>query len=98
MDLFIFAVRLSESLYGAKRVGENEIPKDTLNELFHCSSMESSCHPMAMLEHFKQSDTIERPYSLCTEKALRRSINSTLSGHSFYVDADVSADLQHKVD
>lgn len=91
-------MRLSESLYSVKSIGENEIPNDTLNELFHYSSMENSCLPMGMLEHFKQSDMIEQPLSLSSEKAFRRSMDSTLSGHSLYVDTDVSGELQRKVD
>lgn len=92
------AVRLSESQYGVKSIGENGVPRDDLNGLFHYASAENSCFPVGMLENFKQSDTIVRPHLRSSEKEFGRSMDSILSGHSLYVDADVSAELQSKVD
>ncbi|KAH7850193.1 hypothetical protein Vadar_029042 [Vaccinium darrowii] len=64
-------VRLSESIYSIKSIGENVV----------------------MQEHARQSD-MAIPFP---EKESNRSVGSTLSGLSFYIDTDISPELQRKV-
>ncbi|XP_071734451.1 uncharacterized protein [Rutidosis leptorrhynchoides] len=87
-------VRLSEALYVVKSVGENRMPKDDLNML----TSGNSCLPVAMLENAKQQPNTtdkSRLFSSSEEELKRR--GSVFSGQSFYVDPEVSAELQNKV-
>uniref|UniRef100_A0A5B7BXE9 BRCT domain-containing protein n=1 Tax=Davidia involucrata TaxID=16924 RepID=A0A5B7BXE9_DAVIN len=90
-------VRLNESLYSVKSVGENGMHMDDLNRLVQYAGTENYCLPVGMHEHAKQSDMIEEPHLRFSEKVFKRSVESTLSGHSLYVDLDVSAELRRKV-
>lgn len=85
-------VRLSEALYVVKSIGENQAPKDDLNEL----ASGNSCLPVAMLENAKQPNMIQRSRIFSSEEELKRR-GSVFSGQSFYVDPEVSAELQNKV-
>lgn len=85
-------VRLSEALYVVKNLGENHKPKDDLNVL----ASGNSCLPVAMLENAKQPNMIEKSRFFSSEEDLKRR-GSIFSGQSFYVDAEVSAELQNKV-
>lgn len=85
-------MRLSESLYSIKSFGENGARLDELNRLVGVFSTENSCTPVAT-RGTKQLDMIEerhRPFS-------ERESDSTLSGHSMYVDLDISSELRNKV-
>ncbi|KAE9445957.1 hypothetical protein C3L33_22144, partial [Rhododendron williamsianum] len=64
-------VRLSESIYSIKSIGENVV----------------------MQGHARQSH-MAMPFP---EKESNRSLGSTFSGLSFYIDTDISPELQHKV-
>ncbi|XP_023740467.1 uncharacterized protein LOC111888549 [Lactuca sativa] len=85
-------VRLSEALYVVKNLGENHMPKDDSNIL----ASGNSCLPIAMLENAKQPNMIEKSRLFSSEEELKRR-GSVFSGQSFYVDGDVSAQLQNKV-
>lgn len=86
-------MRLSESLYVVKSIGENHTPKDDLNML----TSGNSCLPVAMLENAKQPNMIEKSRLFSSEEELKRR-GSVFSDQSFYVDPDVSAELQNKVE
>ncbi|GMQ02351.1 hypothetical protein CsSME_00048631 [Camellia sinensis var. sinensis] len=86
-------VRLSESLYTVKSIGENGMPMDDLNRLSQFVGSETSCLPVAIHEHAKQSG-MAVPFP---EKESKRSVESTLSGHSLYIDSDISPELHRKV-
>lgn len=86
-------VRLSESLYTVKSIGENGMPMDDLNRLSQFVGSETSCLPVAIHEHAKQSG-MAVPFP---EKESKRSVESTLSGHSLYIDLDISPELHRKV-
>lgn len=94
MDSVRRNVRLSEGLYVVKSIGENHMPKDDLNML----TSGNSCLPVAMLENAKQPNMIKksRLFSSESEEELKRR-GSLFSGQSFYVDPEVSAELQNKV-
>ncbi|XP_071737075.1 uncharacterized protein [Rutidosis leptorrhynchoides] len=86
-------VRLSEALYVVKSVGENRMPKDDLNML----TGGNSCLPVAVLENAKQQpNTTDKSRLFSSEEELKRR-GSVFSGQSFYVDPEVSAELQNKV-
>lgn len=86
-------VRLSEALYVVKRLQENHMPKDDLNVL----ASGNSCLPVAMLENAKKPNVIEKSRLFSSEEELIKRRGSIFSGQSFYVDAEVSAELQNKV-
>ncbi|GKA60638.1 putative BRCT domain-containing protein [Tanacetum coccineum] len=85
-------VRLSEALYVEKSIGENHAPKDYLDEL----ASGNSCLPVAMLENAKQPNMIQKSRIFSSEEELKRR-GSVFSGQSFYVDPEVSVELQNKV-
>ncbi|GJV50577.1 BRCT domain-containing protein [Tanacetum coccineum] len=84
--------KLSEALYVVKCIGENHAPKDDLDEL----ASGNSCLPVAMLENAKQPNMIQKSRIFSSEEELKRR-GSVFSGQSFYVDPEVSAELQNKV-
>ncbi|XP_062023401.1 uncharacterized protein LOC133739633 [Rosa rugosa] len=89
-------VRLSESLYSIKSLGQNGIRLDELNRLVGFSGTEHSCLPVGA-HGIKQLSMIEEPQFSGRESNCNRSSDSTLSGHSMYVDLDISAELRNKV-
>ncbi|KAM5565344.1 hypothetical protein ABKV19_019395 [Rosa sericea] len=89
-------VRLSESLYSIKSLGQSGIRLDVLNRLVGFSGTENSCLPVGA-HGTKQLSTIEEPQFSGRESNCNRSSDSTLSGHSMYVDLDISAELRNKV-
>lgn len=89
------AVRLSESLYRIKSFGENK-PLDEWNRLTGFTGAENSCIPIGA-HGTPKSDTIEEPHVRLSGRESDRNYASTLSGHSMYVDLDISAELRNKV-
>ncbi|KAA8538721.1 hypothetical protein F0562_028298 [Nyssa sinensis] len=89
-------VRLNESLYSVRSVGENGMHMNDLNRLIQYAGTENSCLPVGLHDHTKQSDMIEEPHCF-PEDVFKRSMESTLSGHSLFVDLDVSTELRSKV-
>ena len=95
--LVIFSVRLSETLYSVKTIGEG-VAADDLNRLVHNMGTEKSCLPFGSLEYTDNSNMTGGPQLHFPEReSKRRNTSSLLSGYSFYIDADVSAELQSKV-
>lgn len=90
-------VRLSESLYYVKNVGENGVRMDELNRLIGFSGAENSCLPAGMFENAKQSVMTEDPHLWFSGRESKRSVDSTLSGHSMFIDSDISTELRNKV-
>lgn len=92
--LLMFApVRLSESLYSVKGVGQGGLSVDDIDGLVQKGSKQQSCLPVALSEHSKPRDMIEEPLMHAEREPKRR----TLFGHTFYVDTDVSDELHSKV-
>lgn len=89
-------VRLSESLYGVKNVGENGMRLDEFNRLVGSTGPENSCLPVGIRENAKQSDMNQEP-RLWSRREAKKSMESTLSGCSMYVDLDISSELRSKV-
>ncbi|CDP19691.1 unnamed protein product [Coffea canephora] len=90
-------VRLSETLYSVKTIGEG-VAADDLNRLVHNMGTEKSCLPFGSLEYTDNSNMTGGPQLHFPEReSKRRNMSSLLSGYSFYIDADVSAELQSKV-
>ncbi|XP_021277590.1 uncharacterized protein LOC110411661 isoform X2 [Herrania umbratica] len=89
-------VRLSESLYTVKGVGEHGTRVDELNRLVRSTATESSCLPAGFHEG-KKFGMIEKPNERISGRDPNKSIDTTLSGHIMYIDSDISDELQSKV-
>lgn len=89
-------MRLSESLYSIKSFGQNCIRLDEFNRLVGFISTENSCIPVDA-RGAKPLDTIEEPHLPFSGRESNRSTDSVLSGHSMYVDLDISSELRNKV-
>uniref|UniRef100_A0A2P2L8B5 BRCT domain-containing protein n=1 Tax=Rhizophora mucronata TaxID=61149 RepID=A0A2P2L8B5_RHIMU len=89
-------VRLSESLYSVKNVGENSVRLDDLNNLVGFSAARNSCFPLAN-NNGKQCDMTEGAHKHSLEKSFSRSADSILLNNSMYIDLDISHELQKKV-
>ncbi|KAH9804968.1 brct domain-containing DNA repair protein-related [Citrus sinensis] len=85
-------VRLSESLYTVKSIDEHGMHLDKLNRLVGFAGTENSCLPAGIYEAKQFNATGKH------ERDSNRSMNSTLSGCSMYVDSDVSEELRNKVE
>ncbi|CAI9094531.1 OLC1v1030289C1 [Oldenlandia corymbosa var. corymbosa] len=91
-------VRLSESLYSVKTCGEGGVAVDDLNRLVYSPGTEKSCLPFSSLECTDKYDITQGPKLHFPEgESKRRSMSLPLSGYSFYIDEDVSPELQAKV-
>ncbi|XWS70159.1 hypothetical protein CRYUN_Cryun03dG0025300 [Craigia yunnanensis] len=88
-------VRLSESLYNVKGVGEHGTCVDELNWLVSTAS-ERSCLPAGFHEA-KKIDMIEKPHVRFSGRDPNKSRDSMLSGHTMYIDSDISDELRNKV-
>nr|XP_016492495.1 PREDICTED: uncharacterized protein LOC107812003 isoform X1 [Nicotiana tabacum] len=86
-------VRLSESLYSVKGVGQDGLSVDDIDGLAQRASRQRSCLPVALPENSKPPHMIEEPLMHTEREPNRR----TLFNHTFYVDADVSDELRSKV-
>lgn len=96
--LFILPVRLSESLHSIKVDGEAGLAVDDMNQLALSSGIQKSCLPYSSLEYANKADQTGSPQLHFTEReSKRRNTSSPLFGYTFYVDADVSSELQSKV-
>ncbi|XP_039071574.1 uncharacterized protein LOC120218745 [Hibiscus syriacus] len=89
-------VRLSESLYAVKGIGEHVTPEDELNRLAVSTASKSSCLP-AGFHDAKKIDTIETPHARFYQRGPNKSLNSMLYGHTMYIDSDISVELRNKV-
>ncbi|XP_012486317.1 uncharacterized protein LOC105799930 isoform X2 [Gossypium raimondii] len=88
-------IRLSESLYTVKGVGENGSRVDELKRLLSTAS-ESSCLP-ASFHDTKKIDMVEKPHVRYSRSDPKNSLSSMLSGHTLYIDSDISDELRNKV-
>ncbi|XP_031287014.1 uncharacterized protein LOC116145708 isoform X1 [Pistacia vera] len=87
-------VRLKESLYTVKSIKEYGMHLDKLNRLQ--TGTNNSCFPAGIYDA-KQFDVNAKPNKHFSERDSNRSMDSTLSGHSMYVDSDISEELRNKV-
>lgn len=91
-------VRMSESLYRIRTVGETGMPTNEFKQLFGDADSEKSCIPLASREIITKCDIIDRQQLHDAEREpKRRNLRSRLSGFVFYIDPDVSAELKNKV-
>lgn len=95
IQLFLcVVVRLKESLYTVKSIKEYGMHLDYLNRLQ--TGADNSCLP-AGIHDAKWLDVNAKPKKHFSERVSNRSIDSTLSGYSLYVDSEISKELQNKV-
>ncbi|XP_038700845.1 uncharacterized protein LOC119997735 isoform X2 [Tripterygium wilfordii] len=88
-------VRLCESLYTVKSVGETGVRLDELNRLVGFSSVENSCLPVG-IDEVKRFDITEEAQKQHSGNS-SRNIDPTLTGRTMYVDSDISPELKKKV-
>lgn len=79
-----------------KGVGEHAACVDELNQLARSTASESSCLPAGFHEAKKQ-DMIGKPNVRYSGRVLNSSMDSVLSGHTIYIDSDISVELRNKV-
>ncbi|MBA0618492.1 hypothetical protein Godav_027831, partial [Gossypium davidsonii] len=84
--------RLSESLYTVKGAEEHAACVDELNRLAGSTASESSCL-VAGFHEAKKLDMIGKPNVRYSGRVLNRSMDSVLSGHTIYIDSDISVEL-----
>jgi hypothetical protein len=89
-------VRLSESLYSVKSVGENGARLDEMNRLVGFTGAENVCLPVG-INDAKQFNKSEGLHQLSSGRSPIKSIDLNLSGNSMYVDSGISDDLRSKV-
>ncbi|KAJ6382581.1 hypothetical protein OIU77_031094 [Salix suchowensis] len=89
-------VRLSESLYSVKSVGENGACLDEMNRLVGFTGAENVCLPVG-INDAKQFNKSEALHQLSSGRSPIKSIGLNMSGNSMYVDSDISDDLRSKV-
>lgn len=89
-------MRLNESLYNVKSFGEDDAHLDQMNRLAGFSGSENSCLPVGT-RGAKQSEMLEKQHLSCSGGDSNRSNDCMLSGHSLYVDLDISPELRKKV-
>lgn len=89
---------MNETLYNANNIGDKGIPHDDLKRLDQNSGAENSCLPIGSLKHTKQQDiTGVHGLQLSESESKRQTLPLSLSGQSFYIDADVPVELRSKV-
>lgn len=84
MILFV-TVRLNESLYSVRSLGENGLPLQELNQLAVLPGSQKSCLPLAVIEEAKSSKR---------EFEGRRPV---FSEDVFYIDSNISVETKNKV-
>ncbi|XP_012077172.1 uncharacterized protein LOC105638063 isoform X2 [Jatropha curcas] len=89
-------VRLSESLYSLKTVGENDVRLDDLNRLVGFGGAENSCLPVS-INDAKKYDVTEALHKQSSGRSSTKSIEPVLSGNSMYIDSDISDEMRNKV-
>ncbi|KAI4379613.1 hypothetical protein MLD38_005889 [Melastoma candidum] len=90
-------VRLNESLYGVKNMKNYDNRIDELSRIMGFTGAENSCLPPG-IHNPKKPGITEESKPWYSERVNHRDLDSnTLSGHTVYVDSDISADLRNKV-
>ncbi|GFP93189.1 DNA topoisomerase 2-binding protein 1 [Phtheirospermum japonicum] len=89
-------VRLDEMLYAVNKIGDNGLtPNDGLKRVEQNSGAENSCLPAGLHKHNNQPNMIGMQFP--ERESKRQTVSSFIFGQSFYIDSDVSAELQSKV-
>ncbi|XP_056176725.1 uncharacterized protein LOC115671086 [Syzygium oleosum] len=90
-------VRLSETLYSVKSVGDSGSRIEELHRARGITGAEKSCLP-ASIQEAKKLEKAEESRLLSSGRDCQRSVDlMNLSGQSVYLDSDISAELQNKV-
>ncbi|KAB2019384.1 hypothetical protein ES319_D08G295400v1 [Gossypium barbadense] len=87
-------IRLSESVYTVKGIGECSPRVYELN--LHVGSTDSSCLPSGFHET-KKIKTIKKLQLRSSDGISDKYMDSTLSGHTLYIDSNISGELWNKV-
>ncbi|XP_058078838.1 uncharacterized protein LOC131227136 [Magnolia sinica] len=90
-------VRLSESLYNAKSVGENGLPVGEWNQLVGFAANENSCLPSMFREDNKAPTMTWQPHLQHSGKESSGNKGPVLASYCIYIDSNVSTEMQKKV-
>lgn len=90
------SVRLSESLYSVKSVGQSGLPLSELNRLAGLPGAEKSCLPVMAFEDHRPSNTSYLPHPRSPRKESKSNCH-VLSNDSIYIDSNISTELKTKV-
>ncbi|XP_031382410.1 uncharacterized protein LOC116196694 [Punica granatum] len=89
-------VRLSESLYTVKSIGDGSIGTDNLNQMVGSYGAENSCLPNPVSIHEGRKHEMDE--LLSSGRTSRSTLGPmTLSGQSLFIDSDISTELRNKV-
>ncbi|PIA30253.1 hypothetical protein AQUCO_05700155v1 [Aquilegia coerulea] len=89
-------VRLNESLYSVKGVGDSGLQVE-FNRVVRVCDTEKSCLPARLHERSKQVNTTQQAHLQSSGEDSGASRPVVLSGQSIYVDSEISDDVQRKV-
>eukprot|EP00268_Persea_americana_P044628 TRINITY_DN4510_c1_g1_i3.p1 TRINITY_DN4510_c1_g1~~TRINITY_DN4510_c1_g1_i3.p1 ORF type:complete len:549 (-),score=83.24 TRINITY_DN4510_c1_g1_i3:401-2047(-) len=89
-------VRLSESLYSVKSVGENGLPTGELHRLVEFSSAQNTCLPAILHEDNKPANKTQQSLLDVSGKESRNG-SSIFASECIYIDSNISSELQKKV-
>ena len=89
MYCVIFVVRMSESLYKVKQLGQNS------EELTCVFDLEPVCRPRTIQQAVHSGKSTKPPHQVSSSGT--ESEDMTLSHHSIFVDSDISDELRLKV-
>ncbi|KAJ4958915.1 hypothetical protein NE237_026026 [Protea cynaroides] len=89
-------VRLSESLYSVKTVGESGLQMEELNRLLGFTAADNTCLPVGLCETKPCSTTLQLHTHFAGKENIKTG-EAVLSRHSIFVDSDISTELRSKV-
>uniref|UniRef100_A0A0E0M1Q7 BRCT domain-containing protein n=1 Tax=Oryza punctata TaxID=4537 RepID=A0A0E0M1Q7_ORYPU len=90
------SMRLDESLYSIKNIGENGMPLGEFNRLVGAPVSESSCLPPMMFQEKAFSDTTEK-HRLQTSRKEYDHDEFVFTNDSIYIDPGISGEMRKKV-
>ncbi|KAK1263888.1 hypothetical protein QJS04_geneDACA013513 [Acorus gramineus] len=90
-------VRLNESLYSVKSVGQNGLPVGDLNRLVGFTNAEKSCVPVLAYDESRLSNTNLQTFLQPPGQDSTGSWRPILASDRIYIDSNISPDLKTKV-
>jgi hypothetical protein len=89
-------VRLDESLYSIKNIGENGLPLGEFNQLVGLPVSENSCLPPVIYQDKACADTI-RKHPLQTPRSEDGHDEFIFKNETIYIDLGISGEMRKKV-
>jgi hypothetical protein len=89
-------VRLDESLYSIKNIGENGLPLGEFNRLVGVPVSENTCLPPVIFQHKACADTT-RKYPPRTPRSKDGHDEFVFTNETIYIDPGISSEMRKKV-